>query len=195
MHASPCSGYALVYGRGFTRHPYHTTLSNRPITLDVFLGANWTSPLPDRKDRVLPVKGVAGKRSIRSGGGRPAAVWRRKAAISLKHPVATTNQRGYAFEGEPVSGHDGGCVHPGVLPDVGHGFGQRHQRCERFLGRHVVAAGIGFVALQVDAQGGPLGAGAREAKHQARAILQDHAHALLPAHAAGRDQVVGFAEA
>src|SRR5262249_7032393 len=66
---------------------------------------------------------------------------------------------------------------------------------ERLLRGLAVAGGIGLVALEVEAQRGALGAGAREPEDDARLVLEHDAHALVlsarAVHRVGVGEVVG----
>jgi hypothetical protein len=65
-----------------------------------------------------------------------------------------------------------------VRADAGDALGGGDQRGQRFLRGDLLAPGVGLEALEIDAQGRAFGAGAREAKDDARAVVEADADAL-----------------
>src|SRR5690606_37351879 len=79
------------------------------------------------------------------------------------------------------SGDHRRLVSSGALPDAGEFAGQGDEVGERRLRLDVVAGGVRFVALDVDAQRRAGGAGAGKAEDHAAAALEQDADALLRA--------------
>ena len=92
----------------------------------------------------------------------------------------------------------GGALHAGALPDLRQGVDGLDQILQRRLGVEVEGTAGGDVALQVDPQGGPLGAGAREPQHHPAAVVEQHPQALARAdrtvHRVGVAEIVGGAD-
>ena len=96
--------------------------------------------------------------------------------------------------GRPV--YNGKCIDDGTLRDhcrlgtpgsrhqLAHGQRGGYELLQRHGGVHAEPRGVRFARLDVEANGGPFGAGAREPEHDAGAIVEEHADALIRTHTA-----------